>query len=134
MKMYSPPLDGAKKWILVQMGTAAMTSKDKHYNNAEDRYTIINLGLSFHPAPTKRIKTCAFLPPEGDEIKINVDGSVMGNPKTAGYGGIFRDRSDTVLLVIAKGIGYTDIFWVKCLAIVECVEKTIELGWLKLWI
>ncbi|KAJ1404893.1 Ribonuclease H-like superfamily, partial [Sesbania bispinosa] len=33
-----------------------------------------------------------WLPPQEDEIALNVDGSSMGNPGPAGFGGLLRDH------------------------------------------
>ncbi|GMP41279.1 hypothetical protein CsSME_00011437 [Camellia sinensis var. sinensis] len=48
--------------------------------------------------------TCVA-PPEG-YVKLNVDGAATGNPRLAGFGGIFCDKASNFKLAFAKKISY----------------------------
>ncbi|KAK3218848.1 hypothetical protein Dsin_012818 [Dipteronia sinensis] len=50
------------------------------------------------PKFVKPVNPSVWLPPTGDALKVNVDGSARGNPGSAGIGGVMRDNSGKVLI------------------------------------
>jgi hypothetical protein len=67
--------------------------------------------------PTKVQKSVVWVPPMGDELSFNVDGSARGNPRDAGIGGVLRDSSGKVLCLFSLYVGVVDSNSAEVLAI-----------------
>ncbi|KAF9589324.1 hypothetical protein IFM89_022651 [Coptis chinensis] len=59
-------------------------------------------------------------------VKINCDGSALGNPWPAGISSTFRVASGDFLLVMWRKIGVNTNYMAKCLAIVESLEIAVQ--------
>ncbi|XVF65611.1 hypothetical protein PTKIN_Ptkin09bG0262900 [Pterospermum kingtungense] len=64
----------------------------------------------------------SWSPPPEDSIKINVDGSLLGKPGHAGFGGVMRDHTGAELCCFSKYVGVEDSNIAEILAIREDVE------------
>ena len=56
----------------------------------------------------KSLLEIKWLPPEGDWVKINVDGALKGNPREMGCGGLIRDEVGRWLGVFTCNLGICD--------------------------
>ncbi|KAK3205181.1 hypothetical protein Dsin_019227 [Dipteronia sinensis] len=70
----------------------------------------------------KPVKSAEWLPPAGEALKFNVDGSAMGNPGIAGIGGVLRDKSGKVWGLFFAFVGRLDSMAAEILAIQRVVS------------
>ncbi|KAJ1385496.1 Ribonuclease H domain [Sesbania bispinosa] len=67
-------------------------------------------------------------PSEG-EVALNVDGSSLGNPCLAGFGGLVRDHKGEWILGFMGGVGMSDILQVELLAILHGLRLVWNCGY-----
>ncbi|KAF6135534.1 hypothetical protein GIB67_015387 [Kingdonia uniflora] len=98
------------------------------------------LGLLFRPqVPLKprkppRIRPCTWELPCLNEVKINCDGSSLGNPGNAGTGAVFREHPGSVLGILVENIGASTSYYAECCSIVSSLFTALEQGWLKIFL
>ncbi|KAF9597010.1 hypothetical protein IFM89_014724 [Coptis chinensis] len=81
-----------------------------------------------------RIRSCWWTPLPIGTIKINRDGSSLGNPRNASLGASYRTSAGDFLLVIWRKIGVNTNYLAKVLAILESIEIAIRHEWKKIWV
>ncbi|KAF5459726.1 hypothetical protein F2P56_019648 [Juglans regia] len=64
----------------------------------------------------------AWSKPAQGRVKLNTDGSSLGNPGESGAGGVIRDMHGTLLLAFAKNLGYGNSTYAELRALVEGVK------------
>lgn len=69
-----------------------------------------------------------WLPPPGNYVKLNFDGSYNPFTKFAGIGGIIRSPAGTVLAAYAGKVSAEDPIGVELSALLKVVQLCIELG------
>ncbi|KAK3226913.1 hypothetical protein Dsin_006775 [Dipteronia sinensis] len=74
----------------------------------------------------KQQKVEAWIPPLGDDLKFNVDGSALGKPGPVGIGGVLRDSNGKVLCLFSFSIGLNDSNEVEILAIHKACDLCIS--------
>lgn len=94
----------------------------------EDVGTLNKMGLPNHSGKISEVVKFHWLPPDKDEVKANMDGSVQGEPLAAGIGVSFRNKEGDFLMVIAIRIEITDIVWAESIAIIRAAEVVVEKG------
>ncbi|KAF6148641.1 hypothetical protein GIB67_042600 [Kingdonia uniflora] len=109
-------------------------SQSSMHNTVTDLQIILKLGVSTRARPTPCIKSCRWILPWYEEIKLNCDSSTMENPGKAGLGVIARTQTGDVLRVKTKGMGIMNSLEAECFAIMEVLSWAIERGWKKVWI
>ncbi|KAF9594508.1 hypothetical protein IFM89_031626 [Coptis chinensis] len=122
------------KYVKQQVNCVIHTSKGTMYGNAHDHFVRLAWGAELKLRKAPQIKECKWLLPEIDQVKVNVDGSSMGNPRPAGWGAMYRDHNGEFLLVSCKGLGVKTNYVPECYAILENAKVAIEKGWLNLWL
>ncbi|KAL3525002.1 hypothetical protein ACH5RR_013374 [Cinchona calisaya] len=65
-----------------------------------------NIPLKFCRAKLSRSVSVLWSMPQSDFYKLNIDGSSVGTPNSAGCGGLVQDNSGVLILGFAKGIGF----------------------------
>ncbi|KAF6146733.1 hypothetical protein GIB67_009019 [Kingdonia uniflora] len=80
------------------------------------------------------IKSCMWMLPNENEIKLCCDGSALGNPGLSGIGIVYRDWEGRVLGTFCKAVGIITNYMAKVNAIIDGVEKAVHRGWKNLWI
>ncbi|KAF9601180.1 hypothetical protein IFM89_017128 [Coptis chinensis] len=118
------------KYVKQQVNCVIHTSK----GTAHDHFVRLAWGVELKLRKAPQIKECKWLLPEIDQVKVNVDGSSMGNPRPTRWGATYRDHNGEFLLVSCKGLGVKTNYAAKCYAILENEEVAIEKGWLNLWL
>ena len=73
-------------------------------------------------APLKKKLKGRWMPPVGDNLKFNVDGSANGNPGSAGIGGVLRDANGRILCQFSLAAGIQDAITAEILAIRKACE------------
>ncbi|KAF9626240.1 hypothetical protein IFM89_031367 [Coptis chinensis] len=124
------------KYVKQQVNCAIHTSKGTIYGTAYDHFVRLAWGAEPKLRKAPQIKECKWLLPKIDQvIKVNVDGSSMGNPGSVGWGATYRDHNGEYLLVSCKGLGVETNYVAECYAILENAEVAIiEKSWLNLWL
>ncbi|GLT96253.1 hypothetical protein SLE2022_138940 [Rubroshorea leprosula] len=69
----------------------------------------------------------AWDPPPPEWIKLNTDGSVIGNPVLGGCGGVFRDSQGQWVLGFTRNIGFTTALAAKLWAIKDGLQLAFNL-------
>lgn len=116
----------------VQLGEALMTGS--MYNSVHDLTILKAIGIGCKPKKMRRDQFAIWLPPSTQVIKINTDGSSLGNPGRAGVGIIARDHTSTILFSHWKGIGIRTSYEAEFEAIILALEDAINKDWRDLWI
>ncbi|KAK2654891.1 hypothetical protein Ddye_014747 [Dipteronia dyeriana] len=71
---------------------------------------------------SKRKVLRPWSPPNDHDLVFNVDGSSMGNPGSAGIGGVLRDANGKVLCLFSSSVGLVDSNLAEVLAIHRACE------------
>ncbi|KAF6159841.1 hypothetical protein GIB67_032925 [Kingdonia uniflora] len=82
------------------------------------------------------VKSCMWILPNVNEIKLCWDGSALGNPGPSGIGIVYRDWEGRVLGMFCKSVGTTTNYLAEVNAIIDGVEKLyiedgITCGWFR---
>ncbi|KAG9449626.1 hypothetical protein H6P81_009591 [Aristolochia fimbriata] len=85
------------QWLIVQ-------GKLRDSEVAKPAWRVITSTRIFHPPSPP----ATWIPPPAGTIKVNFDGSSLGNPGPAGYGGVFRKSEGEILMSFAGPIGIED--------------------------
>ncbi|KAF6172819.1 hypothetical protein GIB67_034671 [Kingdonia uniflora] len=80
------------------------------------------------------IKSCMWMLPNENKIKLCCHGSALGNPGPSGIGIVYRDWEGRVLGTFCKAVGITTNYMAEVNAIIDGVEKAVHQGWKNLWI
>ncbi|KAF6165225.1 hypothetical protein GIB67_030407, partial [Kingdonia uniflora] len=107
-----------KVQLLALIKEAASLLDNCMNNSVLDLQIISKLGVQVRARPLPRIASCRWTLPWFEEIKINCNGSTLGNPGKAGLGLIARNHSGDVLGVRTKGLGVLSRPDAECYAIV----------------
>ncbi|KAF7824839.1 ribonuclease H [Senna tora] len=75
--------------------------------------------------PPKPVRLVRWEAPTLGTVKINVDGSSLGNPGKAGIGGLIRDSDGEWIIGFTASIGFNKILYAELLAI----KYGLELAW-----
>lgn len=93
----------------------------KNYGlGSESDLTLLLLDLKDRCVDSVKIKikkSVAWIPPLGNDLYFNVDGSSRGNPGDAGIGGVLRDSNGKVLCLFSLYVGFEDSNTAEVLAI-----------------
>ncbi|KAF9598793.1 hypothetical protein IFM89_031461 [Coptis chinensis] len=117
------------KYVKQQVNCAIHTSNGTMYGTAHDYFVRLAWGAELKLRKAPQIKECKWLLPEIDQVKVNVDGSFMGNPGPTRWDATYRDHNNSeFLLMSCKGLGVETNYVVECYAILENAEVTIEKG------
>ncbi|KAK2639752.1 hypothetical protein Ddye_027547 [Dipteronia dyeriana] len=98
----------------------------KHFGyGSKESIDILLLDLTkwcVDPRKMKNQAAEAWIPPRGNVLKFKVDGSSLGNPGSAGIGGILRDRWGKVLCMFSFNVGIQDSITAEVMAIHKAVD------------
>ncbi|XP_028801779.1 uncharacterized protein LOC114756966 [Neltuma alba] len=72
-----------------------------------------------------------WITPEKDWVKVNSDGSSMGNPGRAGCGGVIRDHHGAWIVGYCRDVGWSTAFEAECWGAGEGIEVARKLGFKK---
>ncbi|KAF6137699.1 hypothetical protein GIB67_023633 [Kingdonia uniflora] len=104
-------------------------SKHGMYNTASELQIIKALSVDCKMSKAHVVKSCMWILPNVNEIKLCCDGSALGNPGPSGIGIVYRDWEGRVLGTFCKLVGTTTNYLAKVNAIINGVEKAIYRGW-----
>ncbi|KAF6138556.1 hypothetical protein GIB67_032450 [Kingdonia uniflora] len=69
-----------------------------------------------------------------EEVKINYDGSSLGNPSTGGTGSTFIAHNRDFLGVLMVNIGVTTSYYAECSSILYALYTALDNNWLKVFL
>ncbi|XP_057811506.1 uncharacterized protein LOC131025735 [Salvia miltiorrhiza] len=106
----------------------------RSHNSWQEYLLLRRIGVAMRAAPPPMMIEVHWWPPAGQWIKVNTDGSALGNPGSIAAGGVFRDNWDAVLgCYHYKGVqGFA--FEAELLAVMHAVRIANFRGWHWLWI
>ncbi|KAF6167917.1 hypothetical protein GIB67_027695 [Kingdonia uniflora] len=121
--------------VLRDISNSTSLSKNNIHNTTFDLQGIKSLYVNCKFGKVPSIKSCMWILPDNNEVKLCYDGSSLGNPGSSGIGIIFyRDWEGRVLGTFFKSVGSTTNYLAEVQAIIDGVEKAVQRGWYKLWI
>ncbi|KAF6163978.1 hypothetical protein GIB67_011669 [Kingdonia uniflora] len=123
-----------KVTLLALVKESSCLLQNSMHNTVTDLQIISKLGVSTRARPALCIKSCRWILPWYEEIKLNYGSSTIGNPGKVGLGVIARTHTGEVLGVRTKGMGIMNTLEAECFAIMEALSWAIEKGWKKVWI
>ncbi|KAJ1383082.1 Ribonuclease H domain [Sesbania bispinosa] len=85
----------------------------------------VNTVFTHHHTSLADSRMVGWQRPQAGAVALNVDGSALGNPGLAGFGGLLRDGSGNWLKGFYGGIGVSEILHAELLAI----KHGLELAW-----
>ncbi|KAF6155633.1 hypothetical protein GIB67_034728 [Kingdonia uniflora] len=103
-------------------------------NSPFDLMIVSNLGVSSHLRRAPRIRSCRWILPWYEEVKISCDGSSMGNPGMGGVGVVFRNHEGEVIGVFVHNLDIVPSFFAECFAIIDGLSKAKEKRWNRVWV
>ncbi|KAF6171411.1 hypothetical protein GIB67_009552 [Kingdonia uniflora] len=120
--------------VLREIANNAKLSKHDMYNTASDLQIIKALSVECKMSKAPVVKSCMWILPNVNEIKLCCDGSALGNPCPSGIEIVYRDWEGRVLGTLCKSVGTTTNYLTEVNAIIDGVEKAIYRGWNNLWV
>jgi len=97
-----------------------------------DRPFFYSFSVSAHHRQTSDIILVLWKAPSLPWLKVNTDGSVIGNH--AACGGLFRDHLGTLLGAFTCNIGTDTVFNSKVMGYIIALEFAAEKGWNHIWL
>lgn len=73
--------------------------------------------------PMRKASNVCWIPPPHDFVKLNFDGSSLGNPGPSGIGGVIRDEQGNLLAMYSGPVGVGDSLRAEILAALEGVQR-----------
>ncbi|GLT63476.1 hypothetical protein SLA2020_360390 [Shorea laevis] len=92
----------------------------------------IRNNLNYAEAKPKNIISVGWSPPPSGFVKLNSDGSALGNPGMAGAGGLLRDHFGRWIVGFSRNIGWTTSIAAELWAIRDGLEVAISKGFSKI--
>ncbi|KAF9608249.1 hypothetical protein IFM89_008534 [Coptis chinensis] len=126
-------LNFCKKFVSSQV-CAAHLSGGHNYNSEREKMVMNGWGANLRLGRAPQIKECQWLLPPEPHIKINTDGSSLGNPGNSGWGSVFQDHLGRIVLTLSKGLGLSTSYWAECCAILESMEMAVTRDWKQVWV
>ncbi|KAF6167554.1 hypothetical protein GIB67_031755 [Kingdonia uniflora] len=111
-----------KVTLLALVKESSCLLQNSMHNTVTDLQIILKLGVSTRARPALCIKSCRWILPWYEEIKLNYGSSTMGNPGKVGLGVIARTHTGEVLGVRTKGMGIMNTLEAECFAIMEALS------------
>jgi len=104
-------------------------SKPKKFTQT-DFYILNCFNIHQVPIKQKQINYIAWSKPAQGRVKLNTDGSSLGNPGVSGAGGVIRDMQGALLLAFSKNLGYGNSTYAELRALMEGVKhcKNMNFG------
>lgn len=81
------------------------------------------------PRPIRPVRSVKWQPPTGNSVKLNVDGSSIGNPGRSGYGGLLRNTHGEWLLGFSGSCGLTTNITAELFAIAAGLNLAWQYGY-----
>ncbi|KAF9619147.1 hypothetical protein IFM89_005161 [Coptis chinensis] len=81
-----PNLMNCKQFVRAQIVCTHHRSKACNGNNNWERLVLTNWAVTPRPKQAPQLKTCVWIPPEPNIMKLNIDGAVFGSPGPSGIG------------------------------------------------
>ncbi|XP_042518589.1 ABC transporter C family member 3-like [Macadamia integrifolia] len=106
----------------------------KGVNSLVDLECCKRLGLSIQKDNRRHILEVYWCKPPINWIKLNFDGSSLGNPGHAGAGGIFRDHLGKVICSYKKYMGVTGVLEAEVEGLMEGLMRAKDMDIQHLWI
>ncbi|XP_019055746.1 PREDICTED: uncharacterized protein LOC109115811 [Nelumbo nucifera] len=78
--------------------------------------------------PVKDTSLPSWAPPPSGFVKLNFDGSSMGNPGPSGIGGVLRNEEGMIISLFSGPIGLGDSLKAEISAVIEGTQRAIELN------
>ena len=113
-----------KHWV--QILSNALT-KVRHWNSSDD-HVLRNMEVQILLKKQKKIQVLRWLKPGLGRLKLNLDGSSLGNPGPAGGGGVLRDSSGNFIFGFSKFFGSCSNNEAELRAVVEGITICKQLG------
>ncbi|KAF9592870.1 hypothetical protein IFM89_018424 [Coptis chinensis] len=114
----TPNVDICKKAIRSHILCTDHLSKAHMDDTARDRHFCMFWNINFRIKPPPSLKSCFWIPPEPDIVKLNSDGASFGNPGPSGIGVTFRNFTGDFLITLHKNLGVSTSYKAECHAIV----------------
>ncbi|XP_035546201.1 ribonuclease H-like [Juglans regia] len=96
--------------------------------NQHDAYILGCLNVNPIPIQQHPIHLITWSKPLLGRVKLNTDGSCLGNPGMSGAGGVIRDMQGSVLLVFSMNLGYGDGTKAELRVLLEGIKRCKELN------
>ncbi|KAI9194953.1 hypothetical protein LWI28_010396 [Acer negundo] len=90
-----------KHWVQILSNSLI---EERHWNYSDDR-VLRNMEVQILLKKQKKIQVLRWLKPTLGRLKLNLDGSSLGNPSPAGGGGVLRDSSGNFIFGFSKFFG-----------------------------
>lgn len=90
-------------------------------------------GFTILPTRSEKIIEVKWQPQPPCYMKINIDGSALGSPGTAGYGGLFQNARGFLHGAFTGSLGTAYAFEAELMAAIYAINKAFEVGWRNLW-
>ncbi|KAF6172493.1 hypothetical protein GIB67_007006 [Kingdonia uniflora] len=123
-----------KATLLSFINEAASLSTCCMRNTISNLHIIDRLGVATIPRSSPNIQKCKWVLLCTNEMKLNCDGSAIGNPGKAGLGVITRYHARVVLRVMNKGLGIISNYEAECSAILDYLVWALSRSWNQIWV
>ncbi|XP_042495054.1 uncharacterized protein LOC122074287 [Macadamia integrifolia] len=127
------PINFIKQMILEDIKSSKPSTKGD-VKIAVDVICCRKLGLLIQNKPTLPILEVYWRRPQVNWIKLNFDGSSMGNPGRAGASGIFRNHMGAVMDSYKIFIGVSKVFQAEVEGLMVGLMRAREMGITRLWV
>ncbi|KAF6135518.1 hypothetical protein GIB67_015371 [Kingdonia uniflora] len=111
--------------VLREVENSLKLSKHGMYDTVSELQIIKALFVDYKMGKAPEIKSCMWMLPNENEIKLCCDGSALGNPSPSGIGIVYRDWEGRVLGTFCKAVGITTNYMAEVNAIIDGVEKAL---------
>ncbi|KAF9602693.1 hypothetical protein IFM89_030581 [Coptis chinensis] len=129
-----PNLMNCKQFVRAQIVCTHHRSKACNGNNNWETLVLTNWAVTPRPKQAPQLKTCVWIPPEPNIMKLNIDGAVFGSPGPSGIGICCRDSEGEFIFTFCKRLTNGTIDRAEAYAVVEGIEIAISRGFYHLWV
>jgi len=99
---------------------------------ASDALLLDSFSVSHHSCQNRDMVLVRWKAPSVLWLKVNTDGSVIGNHDACG--GLFRDRLGTLLGAFTYNLGNSSVFTAEIHGFILALEYAAHNGWRNLWL
>lgn len=91
--------------IIVAYLKEMIKEKEECFISSEDKKILIKWGIKHSKLKPKEVRPSGWSMPMHNQVKINFDGALKGNPREVGGGGVYRDGYGKVIWAFTEYYG-----------------------------
>ncbi|KAG2684189.1 hypothetical protein I3760_10G065300 [Carya illinoinensis] len=100
----------------------------------QDGDILRRLDIPVPPSPLEKVTMVKWIKPQQGWVKLNIDGSSLGNPGQSGVGGVIRDTRGHLCIAYSMALGQGSNNYVELKGLLEGVRRCCQYGFFQVYI